>query len=106
MPEDDLDDNMSEEDVDKEFWTRADKFIDIANKLCVETAVGRVSSSLLYAAARFNAFMVYANAENIEEMKQEKKVALDYFAGQYKKMLEENLDDHIENFEKYSQSSS
>lgn len=97
---------MNEDEIDKEFWIRADKFIDIANKFCSKTAIGKVSSSLLYAAARFNAFMVYANAETAEEMEQEVKPALDYFAGQYKKMLAENLNDHIKNFDEYSNNSS
>jgi hypothetical protein len=34
-------------------------------------------------------------------MKDNKQKALEYFTGQYKKMLEENLDDYIENFDKY-----
>ena len=93
------------ESEDKEFWSRADKFIDVANKLCSKTDVGKVTSSMLYAAARFNAFMVFANAENAEEMKGEKNTALEYFSDRYKKMLEENLDEHIENFNKYSENS-
>ncbi len=95
-------DSMTEEETDKEFWKRADKFIDTANKLSVDTAIGPVSSSLLYAAARFNAFIVYSNAENAEQMKQDKDAAVEYFSDQYKNMLEENLDDHIQNFEQYS----
>jgi hypothetical protein len=30
-----------------------------------------------------------------------KQETLEYFVSEYRKMLEENLDDHIENFESY-----
>lgn len=96
---------MSEETIDEEFWKRADKFIDMANKYSEKTPIGRVSSSLAYAAARYNAFMVYANSDDAEEMEIEKETALDYFCGEFRKMLEENMNDHIQNFEKYQEAS-
>jgi len=41
---------------------------------------------LLYAAARFNAFIVAGHAD------------FDYFTGEYRRMLEENLDQYREMF--------
>ena len=35
------------------------------------------------------------------EMAKGREETLEYFCEQYRKMLEENLDDYIENFEKY-----
>jgi hypothetical protein len=60
-----------------------------------------VSASLLYAASRFNAFIVASNAIDAEEMRRDSERAVDYFTEQFRKMLSENLNDHIENFEKY-----
>lgn len=92
---------MSQEDTDKGFWDRADSFIGLANGYCNETPRGKVSTSLLYAAARFNSFIVASHAESAEQMKTEKEAALDYFVEQYREMLEENLDDQIQNFQSF-----
>jgi hypothetical protein len=84
--------------IDDKFWDRADSFINLANDYCDEISRGKVSSSLLYAAARFNAFIVAASAESKEELIGDKESAIEYFVEQYRKMLEENLDDSIEKF--------
>ena len=92
---------MSEDKVPQEFWDRADEIIALANKQVQGSTVGKVSSSLLYAAARFNSFNVANSASDVEEMKQDKEEAVRYFTEQYRKMLEENLDDYIDNFKLY-----
>ncbi|WP_020157754.1 DUF3144 domain-containing protein [Methylobacter marinus] len=91
---------MSDNKPDKDFWDRADEIIDLANKQCDSASNGKVSSSLLYAAARFNAFIVASSAKDSEELKNDKERAVKYFTEQYKKMLVENIDEHIKNYEK------
>ena len=93
--------DMSNDETPPEFWERADQVIALANEQVADSTVGKVSSSLLYAAARFNSFNVASLADSAEEMKSDKEEAIKYFTDQYKKMLIENLDDYIENFEKY-----
>jgi hypothetical protein len=93
---------VSENQPDQVFWERADAIIHLANEQCSHAPHGEVSASLLYAAARFNAFIVAANASSAKEMEADKDRAIEYFVGQYKKMLVENLDDQIANFERYS----
>ncbi|MGF1734120.1 DUF3144 domain-containing protein [Photobacterium satsumensis] len=92
-------------EVSPEFWERADEIIALANEQAKDCDVGKVSSSTLYAAARYNAFNVASSADNVEEMKNDKEEALRYFVDQYEKMLIENLDDYIENFQKYQPNS-
>jgi hypothetical protein len=92
---------MSDVAVPKEFWERADKIIALANGQAKDATIGQVSASLLYAAARFNSFNVATSANDVEEMKKDKEEAIKYFTKQYKKMLIENLDDYIENYESY-----
>lgn len=92
---------MSQDDVDKGFWERSDSFILLANDYCDASPRGKVSASLLYAAARFNSFIVASHADSAEQMESEKAAAIEYFIEQYRKMLEENLNDHIKNFESY-----
>jgi hypothetical protein len=92
---------MSDEGIPPEFWERADQVIALANEQVKDSTIGKVSSSLLYAAARFSSFNVASSADDVEEMKKDKEEAIRYFTEQYRKMLVENLDDYIENFEKY-----
>lgn len=94
---------MSNKDVDESFWDRADSFIAKANEFSDQVPAGKVSSSLLYAAARFNSFIISSSSDSVEEMEQDKDAALEYFVGQFRKMLEENLDDHIKNFSTYNE---
>lgn len=88
-------------DVDAGFWGRADAHIHLANAQCDTVEAGKVSASLLYAASRFNAFIVASNASSPESLSQSRSEALDYFTEQFRSMLAENLDDHIKNFTKY-----
>jgi hypothetical protein len=43
-------------------------------------------------------------ASPVEEMKAGKNEAVEYFVSEYRKMLEENMDDYIDNFQDYMQS--
>jgi hypothetical protein len=88
-------------DVDDGFWTRADAHINLANSQCDTIGAGKVSASLLYAASRFNAFVVASNTSSAADLRNRREETLDYFTAEFRKMLEENLDDHIDNFEKY-----
>lgn len=95
----------SADGVPTEFWERADQVIAVANEQVKDSTIGEVSSSLLYAAARFGAFNIASSADSADELETNKDEAMKYFTDQYKKMLLENLDDYIENFEKYNSNS-
>lgn len=56
---------------------------------------------MLYGAARFNAWVSACGFENAADMAEKKEETIKYFVEQYTKMIEENLDDYIENFEQY-----
>lgn len=92
---------MSETKPDKEFWDLADSFIHLANKHCDKILKGKVSATLLYAAARFNAFVVVASTKTKKQFAAGKEESVAYFLGQFEKMLRENFDDHEANYEKY-----
>jgi hypothetical protein len=94
--------DQNKRDVDAGFWSRADAHIHLANEHCDAADPGKVSASLMYAASRFNAFIVASNSSSAESMSKSRAEALDYFTRQFRSMLEENLDDHIKNFATYS----
>jgi hypothetical protein len=96
-------DNVSgRRDVDEGFWKRADAHIDLANTQCGSVSAGKVSASLLYAASRFNAFVVASQISSAAELRDRREEALEYFTREFRKGLEENLDDYIAHFEDYT----
>jgi hypothetical protein len=94
--------DQEKRDVDAGFWDRADAHIHLANEHCDTADAGKVSASLLYAASRFNAFIVACNATSADSLAHSRTQTLEYFTEQFRAMLAENLDDHISNFSKYT----
>lgn len=93
---------MSEETQDIAYWDRADEIINLANQQTEDAASDDVNGSLLYATARFNAFLIAASAEKADDIKAGKEEAIEYFTKQYRQLLSENIDDYIENFDEYN----
>lgn len=93
---------MSTPRTGPEFWERADQIIALANEQCTQNTGNEVATSLLYAAARFNAFLI-ASKGDAAKMQQEKDGAIAFFTEQYKRMLTDNFNDYITNFDKYTQ---
>lgn len=90
------------QEVDDEFYDRADAHIHLSNDQITEKiGRGKVSASFMYAVARFNAWVSACGWTNSKEMEEAKEETIEYFVTQYRKMLEENLDDYISNFESY-----
>jgi Protein of unknown function (DUF3144) len=87
--------------VDPGFWSRADAYVNLANEHCNHAIVGEVRASLLFAAARFNTFTVASQAPNGEALKAGAEHAIDYFMDEFRKMLEENFRDQVQNFDAY-----
>ena len=90
------------QEFDDEFYERADAHIHLSNDQISEPETrGKVSASNMYATARFNAWVSACGWNNGQEMAASKQDTLEYFVAEYRKMLEANLDDYIENFDSY-----
>lgn len=87
----------------KTFQQRADEFIAVANQQVPDCSVDDVNSSILFAAARFNAFSIARSVESAENLQTEKQEAIKFFTQRYTEMLEQNLDEYISRFESYTQ---
>jgi len=88
-------------DLDPEFFDRADAHINLSNKQVGKVSRGKVSASMLYSAARFNAWVSACGFDTGAEMRDKKQEILAYIVEEYTKMLEENLDDYADNFDRY-----
>lgn len=89
--------------VDDKFYDRADAHIHLSNEQASEIGRGKVSASMMYATARFNAWLTATGFESGKQMADAKDETIAYFVEQYKTMLDENLSDYIKNFESYMQ---
>jgi hypothetical protein len=90
---------MTNKESAANLFKMADEFIDIANRLVTSEnkELEDVGAALRYAAARFSA---HETAYKSKDLAAERNDALAWFSNQYSEMLEENLDQHIEQFEK------
>ena len=87
--------------TDAKFFERADAHIDLSNEQMSDTSSGKVSASTMYAAARFNAWVSAKGFESGADMAEAKAETVEYFVAEYRKMLEENLEDYIKKFDRY-----
>jgi hypothetical protein len=72
------------------FYDLADRFIGLANEQTRDHPTSRVSSVIMYAAARYNAHCVLALDP---EAAKNRAAATDYLVEQYRRMLENNMDE-------------
>lgn len=71
-----------------EFLKLVDEFIDLANRLAEQVKDGEVSAAILFAAGRYNAF----NFLSHNGKSQDRAKAVEFYASEYRKALESNLD--------------
>jgi len=88
-------------DTEEKFFQRADEHINLSNDQLSDATTGKVSASMMYSVARFNAWFSACEFSNAAEMKNGKQETIKYFVAEYEKMLTENLEDYIQNFEKF-----
>jgi Protein of unknown function (DUF3144) len=86
---------------DEKFFERADEHINLSNQQLAKANAGKVSASMMYSLARFNAWISAMGHYSAKEMKDAKRETIQYFVAEYEKMLEENLDDYIKHFDDY-----
>jgi hypothetical protein len=92
------------QDADHEFYDRAQEHLRIANEQLCEVSCGQVSASMMYACARFNAWLSASSRKSATDLKGAYGETIEYFVAQYRRMLVKNLDDFVANFGDYRQS--
>jgi len=92
---------LSEDEVDAIYRQMIDSFIDSANEFADQNSPENVGMALLYAASRFNAFVVSQHAENLEGFENDIEKAQQFFQSQYQEMLNENFEDYKKTYQKY-----
>ena len=95
-------DAISDQELDEIFRHMADMFIDQANELTSGNSKENVGLALLFAASRFNAFVVSQHAATLEDFEKDIPGARAFFQAQYQQMLDENLEDYRQVYTKYA----
>lgn len=92
---------MSEKSPTKTFQQRVDEFIALANQQAADSSVDDANTSILFAAARFNAFSVARSVKNATSLQAEKQAAIEYFTQRFAEMLNQNLEEYIARFDSH-----
>lgn len=92
---------MSNNSPSPEFWQRVDAVINLVNDQVGASSPGDAGASALFASARFNAFVLARSAGTAQSMVTEKEKALDYFTAQFREMMAANIDNFIENYDRF-----
>jgi hypothetical protein len=95
-------DSKSDDKVDILYRQMVDAFIDRANDFAEKNGSENTGMALLFAASRFNAFVVSQHAETPEGYEADLAKARNFFQSQYREMLDENLEDYKQVYSKYS----
>lgn len=95
---------MSERD--KGFFDRADAYIKLANTQMEKgIQAGEVSPSFMYGLARYSAWFTASGWTNDKDMADARDETVEFFVNEFRRMLELNMDDYIQNFDNYVQAS-
>lgn len=96
------DNTLNDEEINAQYRQMANAFIDQANQLAGENNPENVGMALLFAASRFNAFVVSQHSDSLENYEADLPKAKEFFAAQYEEMLGENLEDYKQVYNKYA----
>jgi hypothetical protein len=77
-------------DIPPEFLNAADEFVQLANRLTDDHSREWVAAAMMYATARFNTFAWLTREARPEQTLDQ---AAAYYAGEYDKMLRDNVDE-------------
>lgn len=86
---------------DDAFYKRADAHIHLANEEVGEASHEAVNASMMFASARFSAFLSARGFKSGEAMKAKRDETVEYFVAGFRQMFEGNLDAYIKNFDSY-----
>jgi hypothetical protein len=89
--------------LDDKFYDRADAHIHLANDQAEETSHAMVNASMMFASARFSAFVSARGFASGAAMQAKRAETVEYFVAGFRQMLEGNIDAYIKNFEAYVQ---
>lgn len=94
---------MSDADnQENKIWDLIDQLVDVANESCDKGLnPGEVHQALMYASARWGAFIVAANSEDRSEFREDVLDSQKFYLDQFRQLLKDNFEEYDENFKVY-----
>jgi len=89
---------------DDAFYMRADAHITLSNEQVDDAAPEMVNASMMFASARFCAWLSAGGFKTGEAMAAKRGETIEYFVAGFRQMLEGNMDAYIANFDTYVRS--
>ena len=89
---------MSNTDQDQLLRKLADMYITLANEQSETQDKNIVNTSFMYAASRFCAYVAASSARNLEDFQGKKIQGIEFFTGEFNRMLISNMDNYEKNF--------
>jgi hypothetical protein len=88
-------------ELDDKFYDRADAHIHLSNDQLDGATREMVNASMLFASARFCAWLSASGFASGEAMAAKRDETIEYFVAGFRQMLEGNVDAYIKNFDAY-----
>ncbi len=86
----------------EDFLKRVQDHIKLSNsQLSADVKSGEVTASMMYSSARFSAWLSATGFNSGETMAESKQETIEYFMGEYRKMLEANFEEFVQNFDSH-----
>ncbi len=82
---------MANTDQDQLLRKLADSFINVANEHAETQDKNITNTAFMYAASRFSAYVAASSARNLEDFQNKQEQGIDFFTGEFKRMLESNM---------------
>ncbi|WP_317931518.1 DUF3144 domain-containing protein [Halioxenophilus sp. WMMB6] len=87
---------------ESQIWDLIDQLIETANNASDQGLdAGAVHQAMMYACARYGAFIVASASETVEDFVQDRDDAKRFYLDQFRRLLLENFDEYQENFGNY-----
>ena len=91
---------------DEHFFKRADAHINLSNEQLADAPRGEVMASMLFGSARWAVWIAAAAVGDPQGLAQKREDAIGYYVGQFRMMLESNMDDYVNNYANFVASKS
>jgi hypothetical protein len=93
---------MTDDAFEQRMWELIDQLIDNANTATEQgLEPGLALQALMYASARYGAFVVAASSESKADFKEDALEARKFYMDQFRRLLLQNFDEYAENFKNY-----
>ncbi len=85
-----------------QLYDLVDALVELANQATDQDLdPGEAHQAMMFAAARYGAFIVAASSESKDDFEQDKLDARNFYMDQFRQLLNENFDDYLANYNDY-----